>query len=126
MNDSEKTLKGFAHCLELEEDRSPRTVQECLRDARLSLHRFEDCYGRPPAWDEMSSQHGRAFLADRVTSPDRTVRLLTALRKLYHYLAEGRGLLGHARRHDPDLRSHLPPPPRRGRSHPAGRDEPWP
>lgn len=88
----DKTLRGFARYLELEEGRSPRTVQEYLRDARLFLRWFEDRYGRPPAWDEVGSQHVRAFLADRATSPARTVRLLAALRKLYRYLAEVEGL----------------------------------
>ena len=92
MKNSESILRGYVRYLDLEEGRSPRTVQEYVRDVRLFLRWFEDRHGRPPMWEEVGSQHVRAFLADRATSPARTVRLLAALRKFYRYLVEVEGL----------------------------------
>jgi integrase/recombinase XerD len=55
----------FRRYLEMEEGRSPRTAREYLMDASLFSRWFRERHGRPPRWEEVGSQHVRAFLASR-------------------------------------------------------------
>ena len=82
----------FRRYLEMEEGRSPRTAREYLMDASLFSRWFRERHGRPPRWEEVGSQHIRAFLASREVSPQRVGRVLASLRKLFRYLAEVEGL----------------------------------
>lgn len=72
----------------MEEGRSPRTAKEYLMDAGLFARWFRERHGRPPRFEEVGSQHIRAFLASREVSPHRAGRVLASLRKLFRYLAE--------------------------------------
>jgi integrase/recombinase XerD len=82
----------FRRYLEMEEGRSPRTAREYLMDASLFSRWFRERHGRPPRWEEVGSQHVRAFLASREVSPHRVGRVLASLRKLFRYLSEVEGL----------------------------------
>ncbi|RTH25673.1 recombinase XerC, partial [Thermus scotoductus] len=78
----------FRRYLEMEEGRSPRTAKEYVLDSALFSSWYRERYGRPPRWEEIGSQHIRAFLASREVSPHRVGRVLASLRKLFRYLAE--------------------------------------
>lgn len=82
----------FRRYLEMEEGRSPRTAKEYLMDAGLFARWFRERHGRPPRFEEVGSQHIRAFLASREVSPHRVGRVLASLRKLFRYLSEVEGL----------------------------------
>ncbi|RTH33543.1 recombinase XerC, partial [Thermus scotoductus] len=82
----------FRRYLEMEEGRSPRTAREYLMDAALFSRWFRERHGRPPRWEEVGSQHVRAFLASLQAGPARMGRVLASLRKLFRYLAEVEGL----------------------------------
>lgn len=64
-------LHRFRRYLEMEEGRSPRTAKEYLLDVGLFSAWYRERYGRPPRWEEIGSQHLRAFLASREVSPHR-------------------------------------------------------